>query len=317
MTLTPAPYFDDITDEPTGGVAHWITTSDELRIRIAHQRPEQDAQGTVLIFPGRTEYIEKYSHVTHELAARGYATLTIDWRGQGLADRLLDDTRIGHVAQFIDYQKDIAAMMRAARELDLPRPFHLLAHSMGGAIGLRAVMEGLPVQTCAFTGPMWGIQMSPLERPFGHALAHGGTKLGFGDRIVPNSSPENYVLTQAFDDNTLTTDPDMYKRLQDQLTAQPEIGIGGPSLNWLSEALAETSHLSERSSPDIPCLTFLGSNERIVDTQRISERMDKWPRGTLELIEGGEHEILMETPDIRNVVLDRLETLFSNGKDVG
>lgn len=317
MTLTPAPYFDDITDSPSGGAAHWFTTSDDMRIRVAHQRPANEAQGTVLIFPGRTEYIEKYSHITHELAARGYATLTIDWRGQGLAGRMLEDDRIGHVAQFIDYQKDIAAMMRAARELDLPRPFHLLAHSMGGAIGLRAVMEGLPVQTCAFTGPMWGIQMSPFERPFGLALAFGGTKLGFGDHLAPNTGLENYVLTQGFEDNTLTTDADMYKRLQDQLAAHPEIGIGGPSLNWLREALSETNHLAERSSPDIPCLTFLGSNERIVDSQRINDRMGIWPRGTLEIVDGAEHEILMETPDIRKTVLDRLETLFSTGKDVG
>ncbi len=317
MTLAPAPYFDDITDESSGGVAHWITTSDELCIRVAHQRPENVAQGTVLIFPGRTEYIEKYSHVAHELAARGYATLTIDWRGQGLADRLLEDGRIGHVAQFIDYQKDIAAMMRAARELDLPRPFHLLAHSMGGAIGLRAVMEGLPVQTCSFTGPMWGIKMSPLERPFGIAMAYGGTKLGFGHHIAPNTGLENYVLTQGFEDNTLTTDSDMYKMMQDQLAGHPDIGIGGPSLNWLRESLCETGHLAQRSSPDIPCLTFLGSNERIVDIQRIYDRMELWPRGALEMIEGAEHEILMETPDIRKAVLDRLETLFSNGKDVG
>lgn len=317
MKLTPAPYYDDITDGAPGGVAHWIATADDLRIRVAEQRPENEAQGTVLIFPGRTEYIEKYSQVTRELATRGYATLTIDWRGQGLSDRLLEDGRIGHVIQFIDYQKDIAAMMRAARELDLPRPFHLLAHSMGGAIGLRAVMEGLPVQTCAFTGPMWGIQMSSLERPFGLALAYGGTKLGFGDHIAPNTGPQNYVLTQGFENNTLTTDPDMYKMMQDQLAAHPDIALGGPSLNWLREALSETSHLADRSSPDIPCLTFLGTNERIVDTQRINDRMEIWPRGALEMIAGGEHEVLMETPDIRKTVMDRLETLFSNGKDLG
>ena len=317
MKLTPAPYFEDITDGSPGAVAYWITTSDDLRIRVAVQRPETAAQGTVLLFPGRTEYIEKYDHVAHELAARGYATLTIDWRGQGLADRMLDDGRIGHVVQFNDYQKDIAAMMRAAREIDLPRPFHLLAHSMGGAIGLRAVMEGLPVQTCAFTGPMWGIQMSPFERLAGTAAAFGGTKLGFGENIAPKTGLENYVLTQGFEGNTLTTDPDMYKKMQDQLAAHPDIGLGGPSLNWLREALSETSHLADRSSPDIPCVTFLGSNEKIVDAQRIHDRMEKWPRGTLEIIEGGEHEVLMETPDIRKTVLNRLEALFSNGKDVG
>lgn len=315
MDLTSAPLFDDVSDGPLGGVAHWITTSDEVRIRIGHWRPVGPAQGTVLMFPGRTEFIEKYGHVARQLAARGYATLAIDWRGQGLSDRPLKDGRIGHVAQFIDYQKDIAAVMRAARELDLPRPFHLLAHSMGGAIGLRAVMEGLPVQTCAFTAPMWGIQLSPAMRPFAQALAFGGTRLGFGEHVAPNFPPESYVLTQSFEGNTLTTDADMYKQMQDQLAAHPELGLGGPSLNWLRESLSETSHLVERSSPDIPCVTFLGSVEKIVDTQRIHDRMEVWPRGTLEIIDGAEHEVLMEAPATRAAVFDRLEILFSNGKD--
>lgn len=315
MTLTPAPLFDDIADGPSGGVAHWITTADEVRIRIGHWRPKDSSQGTVLMFPGRTEYVEKYGRVARDFAARGYATLAIDWRGQGLADRPLADHRIGHVAQFIDYQKDISAVMRAARELDLPRPFHLLAHSMGGAIGLRAVMEGLPVQTCAFSGPMWGIQMVPAMRPLGTAMAYGATKLGFGEKLAPNTGLESYVLTQSFVGNTLTSDADMYKSMQDQLTAHPELGLGGPSMLWLHEALAETSHLAERSSPDIPCVTFLGSNEQIVDLQRIRDRMDIWPRGTLEIIDGAEHEVLMENPVTRSSVLDRLETLFSKGKD--
>jgi uncharacterized membrane protein YbhN (UPF0104 family) len=38
--------------------------------------------------------------------------LTIDWRGQGLADRMLPDRRIGHVGKFSDYQTDLAAVLR-------------------------------------------------------------------------------------------------------------------------------------------------------------------------------------------------------------
>jgi len=160
MALTPAPLFTDIHPGPEGGMAHWVETSDGKRIRVGHW-PVSGAKGTVLLFPGRTEYIEKYGPAASDLAARGLGTIAIDWRGQGLADRLLDDPRVGHVDAFSDYQKDVAAMLRAARALSLPRPFYLLAHSMGGCIGLRAVIEGLPVQAAAFTGPMW-VSISPL-----------------------------------------------------------------------------------------------------------------------------------------------------------
>lgn len=314
MQLAPAPFFDDMAGGLTGGGAWWVTASDQVRLRVGLW-PVKGARGTVLLFPGRTEYIEKYGATAGELAARGLSTLAIDWRGQGLADRLLTDPNIGHVAKFTDYQRDIAALLRAARELDLPRPYYLLAHSMGGCIGLRAVMEGLPVQACAFTGPMWGIHMSPLMRPIGWAMAMAGTAMGFGGMLTPNTSAESYVLTQGFDGNTLTTDPGMYKMMQDQLAAQPDLALGGPSLHWLREALLETRHLASRASPDLPCVTFLGTQEAIVDSAAVRARMQIWPRGALEVVDTAQHELLMETPDIRNHVFDRLGALFSNRRE--
>ena len=121
MQLEAAPLFSDIALGPNTGQAHWVMTPDGKRIRVGHLSVE-GARGTVLIFPGRTEYIEKYGVVANELARRGMASLAIDWRGQGLADRLIDDPMIGHVDSFTDYQKDVSAVMRTARELGLPRP---------------------------------------------------------------------------------------------------------------------------------------------------------------------------------------------------
>jgi len=228
---------------------------------------------------------------------------------------LLADKRIGHVARFSDYQKDIAAMLRAARMLDLPRPFNLLAHSMGGAIGLRAVVEGLAVQACAFTGPMWGIYMRPSLRPIGWATAYIGPMLGLGTRLTPNSSLEYYVLNQKFDGNVLTHDPEMYRMMQDQLSAHMKLGLGGPSLIWLREALGECRALTGRASPDVPCITFLGAKEAIVDRVAVRARMQNWPRGTLDEVAGAHHEVLMETPAIRARVFDRIEALFNGNHE--
>ena len=114
--------------------------------------------GTVLMLPGRTEHAEKYGTTAERLAAAGYASAALDWRGQGLADRLLPDRRKGHVGQFADYQRDLDAFAAAVRET-LPGPFYLLAHSMGGCIGLRGLMRGLDVAAAAFSAPMWGLDM--------------------------------------------------------------------------------------------------------------------------------------------------------------
>ncbi|WP_432816764.1 alpha/beta fold hydrolase [Sulfitobacter sp. JB4-11] len=309
MDLTPAPFFTDVHPGPEGGAAHWAVTSDGKRIRVGAW-PLAGAKGTVLLFPGRTEYIEKYGVVAHDLAKRGLATFAIDWRGQGLADRLLPDPLVGHVDTFQDYQKDVAAMMRAARALGLPRPFFLLAHSMGGCIGLRAVMEGLPVQSAAFTGPMWGIYIKPHLRFVAGALANLMPKFGKGHMLPPGSTTEPYVRAAPFEDNMLTTDAQMYDMMRDQLAAHPELALGGPSYVWLREAFAETEHLAGRAAPNLPAVAWLGSNERIVSTPPIHARMESWKGGRLEIIPGAEHEVLMESEALRNPILDGIQKVF-------
>lgn len=313
MTLSAAPFFTEIAEGPAGGAAHWVTTSDGLRLRVGHWRPQgqETCQGTVFLFPGRTEYIEKYGPAAAELTARGFAVLTIDWRGQGLADRMLDDRRLGHVECFTDFQKDIAAAVQLAQDLELPQPWHLLGHSMGGAIGLHWAMAGAPIATCAFTGPMWGIHISPWLRPVAQLVSDLAPRIGQGARLVPTTAIEPYVHGTNFMDNMLTGDPVMFDMMQTQLRAEPDLNLGGPTINWLGESLRECRLLAARPSPAMPCVTFLGTDEEIVDTPAIHDRMGRWDMGELVMVPKGRHEVLMETPDIRAQVFDRLETLFT------
>ncbi|CAN0588710.1 unnamed protein product, partial [Ectocarpus sp. 12 AP-2014] len=184
------------------GAAWWVDAADGVRLRFGFW-PCDNARGTVLLFCGRTEYVEKYAVTATEFARRGYATVAIDWRGQGLADRLLPDIRVGHVESFSDYQLDADAVLAAAAHLDLPRPWHLLGHSMGGAIGLNALMNGLDVTSATFTGPMWGISIAPVVRQIGWTLAVMAPKVGFGHKLPPSTSYENYVTSHDFANNVL------------------------------------------------------------------------------------------------------------------
>ncbi len=311
-----APLYDDIADGPPGGAAYWLTTDDGLRIRIGVWSPVGEARGTILIFPGRTEYVEKYGCTALDLTRAGYAAVTVDWRGQGLADRLLDNRAVGHVLEFSDYQRDIAAMLDAVRQLDLPYPLQLVAHSMGGCIGLRALIEGLPVRSACFTAPMWGIRMVPALRPVAWGLSTLSRPLRFSHIFAPGQVGETYVLLAPFEGNTLTTDPGAYARLKRQLTARPDLALGGPSLHWLGEALREMRHLAPLPSPPVPTLTLMGSNERIVEPGRISHRMAHWRGGRLLVLSGGEHEVMMERAEIRNVVFDAMLAHFDHTADL-
>ncbi len=314
MTLAPAPFSQATADGPPGGSAHWITAADGTRLRIAHW-PSEARRGTVVMFPGRTEYVEKYGRTARDYITRGFNFVAIDWRGQGLADRLTEDRHVGHVGAFPDYQQDVAALWSAMEALGLPGPRFLIAHSMGGCIGLRAVMEGLDVHAVVFSAPMWGIQMSAALRPVAWTLSWGANRVGLGALYAPGTGPKHYIEEQPFDGNSLTRDPEMYAYMQAHLAEEPALGIGGPSFHWLHQALSECRALAARPAPDLPCLTFLGTEEKIVDPGRIRDRMAHWPGGTLRMVDGAEHEVLMEVPTIRHAITDETAAFFERHRD--
>lgn len=312
--MTQAPFYADLAEGPKDGEAVWTHAADGVRLRIGCWRPPEAARGTVFVFPGRTEYAEKYGRIAADFAAAGLATLTIDWRGQGLSDRLTDDEMSGHVHLFSDYQMDVAAMCEAAETLDLPKPWFLLAHSMGGCIGLRAVMSGLPVMAATFSAPMWGIYISRPLRPVAWSLSWGSRGIGLDHAYAPGTVSTSYVMTEPFETNKLTTDKDSYDYMIRQVEADPRLGLGGPSLRWLYEALRETRALARLPAPDLPCLTMLGTQEDIVDTVRIQHRVAGWPEAQLTMVEGARHEVLMEGPETRRRLTGDITDFFSQAR---
>ncbi|PWE33735.1 alpha/beta hydrolase [Maritimibacter sp. 55A14] len=310
--MEPAPLFEDVADAPEGGTAWWLTADDGVRLRAAIWRDSarEAPNGTIIIFPGRTEFIEKYGRAAGDLRARGFDCAAVDWRGQGLADRLLADAGAGHVEDFADYQRDVAVFLELLDAQEMPQPWYLVGHSMGGCIGLRALHEGMPVRAAAFTGPMWKIAMAAPLRPVARALSRVSRPLGFGHLYAPGTEGQNYVFTAPFEDNTLTTDRDMWDYMSRQMAEHPELAIGGPSLHWLSEALREKVAVTSLPQPDLPILVMVGSEERIVDRAAVEEIARSWPNARMEVLEGGQHEIMMETPAIRGLCFDTMAEFF-------
>lgn len=308
----PAPLYTDVADGPPGGQAYWLRATDGVRIRAAIW--PGGAKGTVFLLPGRTEYIEKYGRAAADLGLRGFTTLTLDWRGQGLADRPLADKMAGHVGDFSEYQLDLDAVLKLAHNQNLPRPYFILAHSMGGCIALRALMRDLPFQAAAFTAPMWGISMAAWMRPMAIAIAMTASWLGQKHRYAPGTSSKSYVLEAPAKGNVLTTDADMYTYMRHQAGQHPDLTLGGPSMGWLHAALVECHALSLMPSPTTSTLCALGTAEKVVDTAPIHLRMQNWKNGRTDLYPNAEHEIMMETPAMRQRLFDSVAAHFvANG----
>ncbi len=296
--MVPAPFYSDMADGPVGGSAYWLDTDDGTRIRISVW--PKGHRGTVLIFPGRTEYCEKYGRAAADFAKLGFACVAVDWRGQGIADRQLANRKIGHVEQFSDFQIDVAAVRKAISVFRLPTPVFLVAHSMGGCIGLRALYNGLDVKKAMFSAPMWGITFKPtFMKPVAWGLSTVMHPTPARHMLSPGTDAEAYLIEGTFADNTLTTDRAMYDYMASHLAQVPDLAVAGPSVQWLYSALREMRDLARKPSPPVECVTFLGTAEDIVSPQAIKDRMAKWSGGTLEVVENARHEIMMETPATR------------------
>lgn len=306
-----APFFDDVADAPSGQRTVWLNSPDGVRIRAATW--PGDGRGSIVIFPGRTEYIEKYGLAVGELVSRGFGVAVLDWRGQGLSDRSGAMPEIGHVGAFSEYQQDIDALYTHLDAVELPRPWYLLAHSMGGQIGLTALMRPNPFDAAVFSGPMWGISAPAYLRGLGMAVGTVSRIAGFERTLAAGQSLQTYSGPDDFADNPLTHDRDMFDYMNDQVRAHPELGLGGASYGWIEAAFRSCAAQARRPSPGTRALIYLGTEETIVRADIIRARAEKWQGATLRIVEGARHEVMMETPAMRDRFYDEVDAFFRPG----
>ena len=70
---------------PNGAVAGTFNARGGIRIRYARWDTTAERRiGTICLFQGRAEFIEKYFETITDLRRRGFAVATMDWRCQGL-----------------------------------------------------------------------------------------------------------------------------------------------------------------------------------------------------------------------------------------
>ena len=228
------------------------------------------------------------------------------------SDRLLRNPDIGHVGRFTDYQRDVRALIGHAEAQALPKPWFLIGHSMGGAIGLRALIETGAFKAACFSAPMWGIVIAPNLKHLAAVLPGLARSVGLGGKQAPTTSPANYFLEAPFEGNFLTTDPEMWDYMKRQAAANPRFRLGGPSLIWLAEALTETRTLHQMAKPDIPAEAHMGALEKIVDAAAVERLCADWPSCEFVPVAGAEHELLMERPHVRAGFLEAADRLFQS-----
>ncbi|MGZ5917057.1 MAG: alpha/beta fold hydrolase [Methyloceanibacter sp.] len=288
---------------PLGASAGFIKGKRGAKLRFARWPSSlRERQGTVCIFPGRSEFIEKYFEVVGELRRRGFAVAVLDWRGQGGSSRLLWDPLKGYVRSFADYEDDLARFMSEVVLPDCPPPYFALAHSMAATVLFRAAtMRGCWFSRMVMTAPMLRIAELPISPGPLSALVWALSLTGFGGTPVPGGI-KAYLASQVFEGNLLTSDRERFLRNQSVVDAAPKLAVGPPTIAWLRAALGAMGDIADDSFPvrmRVPVLMLAASDDRIVSSLAIEEMATRLRVGAQLVLRGARHEILQERDVIR------------------
>jgi lysophospholipase len=284
------------TPVPEDVVTGSLRTRDGVNLRFARWHPPPGRKGTVCLFQGRTEFIEKYFETVRELRARGFAVATLDWRGQGLSDRALDDPRKGHVGDFSEYEMDVETFMNEVVLPDCPPPIFAIGHSMGGAVMMRIARQGLRwFDRIVLSAPMielYGSRNSSFARFTMRAMR----LTGMGSAYVPGGSDE-VAATGAYIGNPATSDPVRHARVKAVLEAAPALGLGSPTVAWLNAAYRAMGEFADPAFPSKvrqPLMLVAAGRDQIASTAATEELAIRLRAGSHLIIAGARHELMME-----------------------
>jgi alpha-beta hydrolase superfamily lysophospholipase len=264
--------------------------NDTVNIRYGMCGNEK-AERYLFFLNGRTEWVEKYSYVPFDLSIPSNTTfVAIDHRGQGGSGGAR-----AFVETYDDYASDLKAVVEKVAD---GKPYAILAHSMGCLIGLYATMAGKINPECLLlSSPLFGLPDKPVPTSIAKPLSKLLTTFG----LANVSSGGGNFSRSKFEDNKLTHDIDLFKRMQDSPYKVP-----GATFGWVSATFAAIETIFDEEKLKnfrTPTLVLCGSEEEVIDPNSVrrwvhinSERNGLDVR--YHMISGGRHELLSEIPAI-------------------
>jgi lysophospholipase len=286
---------------PEDVVTGALKTRDGVTLRFARWLPPPGRKGTVCLFQGRTEFIEKYFETVRELRSRGFAVATFDWRGQGGSDRKLRDPRKGHVGDFAEYELDVDVFMNEVVLPDCPPPLFAIGHSMGATVLLRVARHGARwFDRIVLSAPM--VRLAGRRNALiSRITVRTMRALGLGSLYVPGGS-STIVASGAYIGNPVTSDPVRHARTKAVLEAEPGLGLGSPTASWLAAAYRTMADIADpgfAAKVRQPLMLIAAGRDEIVSTAAIEDIAMRLRAGGHLIVAGARHELMMEQDRFR------------------
>ena len=259
-----------------------------------------DARGTAVMLHGFTECADKFEELIFSLLHAGWSALAYDQRGHGRSWRpegLAEDTLV-HVDDFSQYPRDLARVVAGPLK-DMPKPWVLFAHSMGGAVAAQ-YLEARPntFARAVLSSPMIAPDCMGVPLPGVYLICGGARLLGRDKKRVFFSKP--YAGAEKFETSCATGRArfDWYEACR---AAHPYARTNGPSYGWTRQSVGVTKEILAPGKPEqvkIPVRIYSASDDHTVlpgPQQAFAKRL---PNGTFKTVNGAKHEIYRSADDV-------------------
>jgi len=292
---------------PEGYFVDTVEVIPDLELRCATWEV-MESKGTILIFTGFTEFIEKYYETIGDLNKLGWNVVAFDWRGQGLSSKLLKEKDKGYIEDFAQYLQDADAVY-LKRVAHLPKPHNLLGHSMGGHLAFRELQEHPDrYHRAVLSAPMQSIAGLPTG-----VLSKFATffrLLGFGQAYVIGGKDGDKNKTYE----RLTSDLARFKKWSSIFKQEPKLLMGSATWNWSKAAARSMRHsMKPKQIRKIKTPVYVASaKEDVVVNEETHERMDDTnPLIKIVPYPDARHEIYTEVNHHRNRFMREIDEFFN------
>lgn len=304
MSVYNLPLIDEISEASVG----FHKLADGKRMRYAILWPKTKARGTILLGPGRREFIEKkYNEIGKELVDRGFRLIVPEWRGQGLSDRLLEggQRQRDHAIDFAQHIDDLDHFYESIVQPNIWGPLLVCGHSMGSHLLLRWLMQKSPqieVRAAIVTAPMLALA--------GHAVhisanfvSWGASKLGYDIEYAASQHDFN-EQDRIFSGNPLTHDPVRFALMEKYFRLYPELTVGGVTWGWMHAAIQSMNFTQRQTNLGklvLPILSITGGQDQVTPLSEIEHYIRMMPGAASMVVPGSRHDVMNELSEYRVV----------------
>ena len=281
-----------------------INGVDNLSIR--YQVINEFSSQCLLILPGRQEPLEKYAElafdINHNQLFPPMTIIIVDHRGQGLSGRMTANSQIGYVDHFEDYISDSKKILSSRMSELGCKSNYLLAHSMGGAIGLGLLLEDqLKFKAAVFSAPMWMINTKPYPNLMASMISGMNDILGNAKKYALG---QHDYIESTLSETTTTHSPIRFEMAQQIYRENHLTKVGGVSNRWIFESLKFTKKLRSQSKEiHIPIVVLQAGQDTFVKKEGQDQVCGKIKLCQKYFFPTSFHEIFMENDKIRNEAL--------------